>query len=337
MKANTLESLLTAAMQRKQKVLITGAPGVGKTHIVQQAAAKAGSELHIFYPSISDPIDAKGFPMILEGNPEFVPFGELRSVLEAIKAGKKVAIFLDDLGQGTPAVQASYMSLIDRLNGLCAIIAATNRRTDKAGVTGILEPVKSRFTTIVSLEVDADSWSSWAVDHNIETAVLAFIRFRPDLLHQFTATQDIVNQPCPRTWAALSTLIDMTRALPMDAQLECYTGAVGQGAAAEFAAFMRVYASMPSLDGILLDPASAPIPSDLSTLYAVSVGLASKATEGNFDRVAQYANRLDSEGRSEFAVLMLRDAVRRNSKVCNTASFIQLASGKLGKLISGTN
>ena len=66
--------------------------------------------------------------------------------------------FLDDLGQAPMSVQAAAMQLIlaRRINGFkisdkVIFMAATNRREDKAGVTGILEPVKSRFAWIVEL------------------------------------------------------------------------------------------------------------------------------------------------------------------------------------------
>ncbi len=73
-------------------------------------------------------------------------------------ATKLTACFIDDLGQATPAVQAAAMQLIlartlngHRVSDHVVFIAATNRRTDRAGVSGILEPVKSRFATLVEL------------------------------------------------------------------------------------------------------------------------------------------------------------------------------------------
>jgi hypothetical protein len=40
-----------------------------------------------------------------------------------------------------------------------SFVAASNRRQDKAGVTGILEPVKSRFATILEVSPDLDDWT----------------------------------------------------------------------------------------------------------------------------------------------------------------------------------
>src|SRR3990167_9648187 len=179
MRAKDLTTLLEAAIRERLNVLIVGAPGLGKTQIEAQAAKQAKALNFVFHPSISDPTDAKGMPWLTtngdgKAQADFVPFGELQGVLDAIAEKLPCAVFLDDLGQATPATQASYMSLMDRLRGECAVIAATNRRVDRAGVSGLLEPVKSRFHTIVNFEANLEDWVTWALDHDIAPELIAF-------------------------------------------------------------------------------------------------------------------------------------------------------------------
>ncbi len=88
--------------------------------------------------------------------------------------------------------------------------------------------------------------------------------------------------------------------------LEVFTGAVGEGAAVEFYSFLDMYASLPSLDAILLDPSNAPVPEKPAALFAVSTGLARKATPQNLERITRYYARLPKE----FDVLGMRDALR---------------------------
>ena len=114
---------------------------------------------------MNDPTDYKGLPALPRpGDTEatFIPFGELS---RAINATRPTVWFFDDLGQASPAVQAACMQLVlaRRINGhalpdCITFVACTNRRADRAGVSGILEPVKSRFVSIVNLEPDIDSW-----------------------------------------------------------------------------------------------------------------------------------------------------------------------------------
>ena len=42
--------------------------------------------------------------------------------------------------------------------------------------------------------------------------------------------------------------------VPAEAEYECFKGAVGEGAAAEFVGFMRIYRKLPNPDAILMNP-----------------------------------------------------------------------------------
>lgn len=340
MKPSQLLTLLSHSIQARLPVLIVGAPGVGKTSIVEQAAEVAGCDLVVSHPAVADPTDAKGFPWAEKGakNATFLPFGETARVLESTEP---TVWFLDDLGQATPAVQASYMPwlLARRVNGHelpehVTLLAATNRRTDRAGVTGVLEPVKSRFTTIVELAADLDEWCQWALQQSfIPPEQVAFLRFKPELLCAFEATADLVNSPVPRTWENAGRIL--SAGLPKLVEQEALAGAVGAGAATELLSFVRMFRELPSVDGILMDPDAGEIPTQTSVLYAVCTALASRATEENFGRVARYAERLYDAGHGDFAALTLRDSARRTPEVLQTPAFVQLASGELGQLIGG--
>ena len=360
MRPSDVSKLLASLIKARLPVLLVGAPGVGKTALVQQAAKEAGNDLYCSFPALEDPTDAKGFPWVsAEADyADFKPFGTLYKVLTS----KKPCVwFLDDLGQGAPMVQASYLQWLlargmngRRLPDHVTILAATNRRTDRAGVQGILEPVKSRFASIVNVEPNLDDLCQWAIKRGSwSPSSIAFLRFRPELMHQFTPTLDIVNSPCPRTWDHADKILKLN--LPPSVELAAVQGAVGEGPGAERLAFERIYRELPSLDAILVDPDSAQIPETPATLYAVSVGLASRATEGNFGRVARYAERLREHrcaahkgGLGEFGVLLVRDAIRRHNvvktvsgrevvtnKLASTAAFIELMSSEIGKLIAG--
>jgi len=343
MKLNAVHNVLVAAIKAHANVLLVSKPGIGKTEIQDASARIAKAQNFIMRPSVSDPTDFKGFPMVIDGIPSFVPFDELKNVFDAIMDKVLCTLFLDDLGQAPNSVQAGAMQLMDRLKGKVAVIAATNNRTDRAGVQGLLEPVKSRFATIINVESDVDTFTNHLIDNGAAYGldddaiidIVSFIRLRPDLLHQFVPTQDLVNQPCPRTWVAGIGKIIMLR-LPLPDELECFKGAIGEGPAAEFTAFRRVRADMPNLDNILIDPRKSLIPEKPSVLYAVATGLATKVNASNFSRYLSYLQRLYDDSKGEFAAMSIRDALRRNKALVNTADFTKMITGTdLGKLISG--
>lgn len=334
-----LSALLARTIPAGMPVLITGAPGIGKSDIVAQAATAAKAKLILSHPVVADPTDAKGLPWAEKGAAQatFLPFGELA---EAISAKDPTVWFLDDLGQAAPAVQASYMQLLlaRRVNGhalpdCVTFIAATNRRTDRAGVSGILEPVKSRFGTIVELGISLDDWVNWAFDHEVGEDLIAFLRFRPELLCKFTATADLTNSPMPRTWAAVDKITKLN--LSHDIEQLAITGAVGEGAAVERLAFMKMMKLLPDLDGIVKNPDSTKIPTEPAVLYAVVTGLAGRVTVRNFKAIAHYASRLTEAQHGEFATLLMRDVVRREPGVMQSPEFVKIANSELGQLIYG--
>ncbi len=335
-----LTAILTGYFGIREPVLVTGAPGIGKSDIIAAAAAAAGMDLLISHPVTADPTDAKGLPWPVPGSDHatFLPFGDL---YQAINATRPTVWFLDDLGQASPAVQASFMQLLlaRRVNGhalpdCVTFAAATNRRKDRAGVSGILEPVKSRFGTIVELEPDIDAWGTWALAHGVSPMLVAHLRNRPERLCDFQPTADLTQSPSPRTWAKLAKAESLK--LPADIELQAFNGAVGEGDAGEYITYRAMYRNLVNVDSILLDPSRAKIPTAVSELYAICTGLAYRANESNFPRISTYAERLMTEAdRGEFAALMVRDCRRRDEKVEYTDAYIRLHAGPFGQLISG--
>ncbi len=321
MTPKALTAHLATSLPKKRKTLIKGPPGIGKSDIVEQACAAAGAELIISHPAVSDPTDYKGMPAITTNGTEahFLPFGDLNAL---IKATKPTVCFLDDIGQAPHGVQAALMQLIlaRRVNGHAisdqvVFLGATNDTSHRAGVNSILEPVKSRWDTIVELKPDLDDWCAWALGPGqMPAEIVGFIRFRPNLLNDFQPSRELTNSPSPRTVAACGRWVrdGIT-------DLEVLSGAVGQGFAAEFLGFLSIYRSLPSIDQILLDPANAPVPKEPAALHAVSTALVRKFTKANANRVFTYAARLPKE----FEACLVLDGQRHNQELVHTREFTE--------------
>lgn len=326
MNSTQLTNFLQFAIQNKFPVMITGKPGIGKTSIVEQASEAAGADLIVSHPVVSDPTDYKGLPFPgTDGTAHFLPFGELNRL---IQAEKPTVFFLDDLGQAPSSVQAGCMNLIlaRRINGhivspYVTFMAATNRREDKAGVNGILEPVKSRFCSIIGLEVNTDDWVRWALNNNMPVELISFIRFRPATLEEFTASKDMTNSATPRTVAQAGRL--QAAGLAKDLEFEVFKGAAGEAFAAEYTGFLRTFRNLPDIDAIILAPETAPVPDDAAVLYAISGALAHHANTQNLAPIIKYLNRLPGE----IAVATMKDTVTRNAQeITSTKAFLDWAA-----------
>ena len=316
-----LSQLLKTVIQNRLQILIKSQPGCGKSDIVAQVSSECGVHLVIMHPAVSDPTDFKGMPAMVNGAALFVPFGDLDKL---IQAKTRTVCFLDDIGQAAPSVQAALMQLVlarqvngTRISEEVCFVGATNDTTHMAGVSGMIEPLKSRWHSIVTLDPDSDAWSTWGLDNGMPSWEIAFIRSRPQLLSDFKPTKELRNSPSPRGWAAVGTWYNLGVQ-----DLDVWTGAVGEGAAVEAIGFLEMQGSLPSLDAIILDPDGSPIPEKSGGKFCVSAGLARKASALNFGRIMQYAERLPIE----FQTTLIKDAIRLNKALTQTQPFIVWAT-----------
>lgn len=316
MKASQIKRSLLSAIAAKRPTFIWGSPGIGKSQVVAQVAKEIGVCLTDVRVALLDPVDLRGLPSIKDGkttwlSPDFLPVD-----------GKGI-LFFDELNAGVPLVQAaSYQLVTDRKLGEYTlpegwiVFAAGNKETDRAITSRMSTALASRFAHL-TFEVDLNDWVDWALSFGIEVEVVAFIRFRPGLLHSFDPAKNEKSFPCPRTWEFVS---DFLKVKPdKDIEFELFSGIVGEGAAAEFFGFLKMYRELPDLDAILMDPKGSKVPEDPAALYAVAGGLARKSSPDNFNRVIQYADRLPVE----FSVLMVRDSVKLNAEVAKTKAFVE--------------
>lgn len=322
-----LKESIKHAIKHNLPLLIKGAPGVGKTDIMKQACKETDTELIISHPVVSDPTDYKGLPFPNPDGKEahFLPFGELNKLLQA---DKPTVFFMDDLGQASISVQAAAMQLIlgRQINGFnvsdhVVFMAATNRRQDKAGVAGILEPVKSRFASIIELTPTHEDWIQWALKEGVNERVIAFVKTKPDILFAFEATSDLVNTPSPRTIVNASKIIDTVKD-DLILRDELVAGAAGEGFAAEYAAYERVYDKIPSIDEIMHDPENAIIPEGhhLDRLFAISVMCSNYMNAENYEQLYKYVSRLPRD--FEFAV-HTDASYRDNSIIDDSLGFLK--------------
>jgi hypothetical protein len=179
-------------------------------------------------------------------------------------------------------------------------------------------PLANRFLH-VEFEVDLEEWVTWALEQNIQTEIIAFLRFRPELIHQFDPQKNEKAFPTPRSWEFVSKMLPY---LAKDIEYEMLRGTVGEGAATELVGFLKVWRNLPNPDIILMNPDQAQVPDDPATLYAICGALARKASPQTIQRIIKYANRLPSE----FSVLLVRDSVKQSPTVVNSRAFIEWAS-----------
>jgi hypothetical protein len=318
MKPSSLVKALNVTLDARRPAFVWGAVGVGKSDIVDQTAKDRKVELRDVRLALMDPVDIKGFPVpdLAKKQMSWLPADWLPT------KGKGI-LFFDEMNSAPQSVQASaYQLILNRAIGnykLPAgwdIIAAGNRTGDRSVVHAMPAALANRFVHL-DLEPDLTEWCTWAVGAGISTDIVAFIRFRANLLHNYEAVKNPRAFATPRTWAFMDKMYETTKRMPADVRLNLYSGTVGEGPAGEFVAFVDIIRDLPSIDEILTRPTEVPVPTRPATKYAVMTGLARAVTIKNFDKAMEFVNRVDLE----FQVLFMRDALAINDAVTGTAAF----------------
>ena len=318
MKPSDLTLALETAIRAKRPAMVWSNPGLGKSKIMQQTAARLGRRFFDLRLTGRDAVDVLGLPYTEKGLTRWAR----PAMLPTEKDGPCV-LFLDEINRASQMMlNAGLQMVLDHRIGEhelpadCVVTAAGNPESDP-GVVRMSSAMKLRFVHL-DLEPDNDDWSSWAVGAGIEPVVIAFLRFRPEFLHRFDPKARV--SPNPRSWEFISQIV----AENPDPRIEhaLFTGAIGEATAVEFSGFRRLFRELPQIDAILLEPHKTKVPTEPSVLYAISAALARRASEQNIGRVLTYLERMPVE----YNVLAVKMAVgRQNGHISATPEFTKWA------------
>lgn len=260
--------LLNVAIVRP--VFIWGAPGIGKSSIVESFARSLGLECVSLLGSQLAPEDIIGVPQIVDNKSIFCP-------PRSIARDKPYCLFLDELNACSQEVQKAFYSLINekRIGEYCLpegsiVIGAGNRAQDSA----IVKPMSSALINRmfhVELIASARDWLSWAMENEIHEYIVEYIGLRPDhLWSQPPKTEEPFSTP--RSWHMLSDALKSYGKDITEEQLSVVAnGCLTPSHATQFKAFIKQIRNRYALSAIISGEQRWPSdPKDRDTLYFLS-------------------------------------------------------------------
>ena len=248
-------------------VFIWGAPGIGKSSVVQQFASAIGLPCVSLLGSQLAPEDLIGVPQIEDGVSRFCPPA-------SIARKESYCLFLDELNACSHEVQKAFYSLIHErrigeymLPPGSIVIGAGNRSQDSAIVKPMSSALLNRMVH-VHLKVSVREWIEWAERTNIHPLVLDYIRLRADHLWSQPPKHE---EPfsSPRAWHMVSDAMHSYGGKLTQSDLEVIAfGCLSPSHAGQFKAFNKQLKSRFQLETILKgDVGWPPRPEDRDLLY----------------------------------------------------------------------
>lgn len=284
-------------------VFIWGAPGIGKSAIVQDFADSLGLDCVSLLGSQLAPEDIIGVPWIQDGFSQFCP-------PRSIARPEPYVLFLDELNACSSEVQKAFYSLIHErrigdyhLPEGSIVVGAGNRAQDNA----ITRPMSSALVNRmfhVELTASPRLWLEWAAQNGIHPYVYDYIASRPDHLW---AKPPKSEEPfsTPRSWHMLSDAIQSCGPeISEDSLRILAAGCLCPRHATSFLAYIRQIRSQYALDKILSGEQPWPgKPEERDVLYFLAQSLRARLVK----ELPMERSRLSGESRT--LVLQAKDRI----------------------------
>lgn len=265
------ELLLQVGLVRP--VFIWGAPGIGKSAIVEQFAAELGLPCVCLTGSQLAPEDLIGVPQIVNGTSVFCP-------PRCLVQKEPFCLFLDELNACSLEVQKAFYSLIlERRIGEyhlpdgSIVVGAGNRMQDNA-ITRQLPSALINRMVHVELRPSSRVWLEWAAENGIHPYVYDYLCARPDhLWSQPPKTEEPYSSP--RSWHMLSDALYGCGASVSEQQLSVLAyGALSSAHATQFLSFCKQIRTKYMLSKLLSGVQRWPdAPEDRDVLYFLAQSL----------------------------------------------------------------
>ena len=356
----TLAMLIDVSYDTKTPLCCIGTTGIGKSQLVREKAIQKAKQLNREFVdwnkaskekkleildtppkyfllidkrlSEFDPSDLRGIPNLENKN-----YSDWKAPLwlyAICRKGIAGFLFFDEMNLAPPSIQsAAYQLINDReldempLSSEIGIITAGNRIEDKANVYDMAKPLQNRFIHCDLAPPHIDDWTLWAMKHNVDARIMAFLKFKPSYLFKFVPDSKDRAFGTPRSWGEFCDRLikDKPSSNENERRLikKLVSTAVGNGTAIEFTAFLKLQDKI-NLNEIISKPELAKTIVEKDLLYSL-LSLVAEWYRKNYkkpdlEKVLKIATNVDAE----FGILMMKfvkechpNSFERNAPKCD--------------------
>ena len=316
---------LIKTIANSRTVLLQGHMGEGKSSILGELGRDLRETHTAFYfdcttkdlgditiPKLKEiMVDDEGQEFV-----RYVPNEEL-----GLHLGKPIILMIDEYGKANRAVQNSMLRLMlerklgsHTLHPDSLVFATTNLGSE--GVGDILLPHARNRLVVVRLRKSTNiEWlENWAVNNGVDHTLMAWVKDNPQICHSHEdVTRPEDNQyifhpkearaafVTKRSLHAASDILKKREHLDDITLTSALMGTIGERAAMDLMAFVKVSDQLPSLESIKKTPKEAKVPESPAAICMVVYRTLACIDRDWIDAWMDYLPRLDREAQGLFA------------------------------------
>ena len=311
---------LIHATGHKRTTLAQGHMGTGKSSLLRMLSVALPTHTPCYFDCTTKDLGDITLPRIAEAGADaaFVSYATNEEL--GAHHGGPIILMIDEYGKANPSVKNALLRLmLERKIGSYTlhpdsiIFATTNLGAE--GVGDLLPPhARNRITVVTARKPSNMEWIEWGINNGVDHSLLGWCKDNPQLFHSFDDYKNPDDNPyifhpkqqraafvTPRSLEAASDILKERHQFDDQTTTAALMGTVGERAAMDLMAFVKMSDQLPSLDSIKKDPLLAKVPTSAAAVCMVVYRTLATIEKDWVDAWMTYMDRLDTEAQGMFA------------------------------------
>lgn len=318
------------------RFFLRGEPGIGKSSIMAALERHFGDAyVYAYFDCAQKDLGDIAMPMPNRDLKvtEYFPNAALQ-----LQTGKPVVIMLDEFTKAPQPVQNMLHPLLEPRNPRLGdiplpegsiVFLTGNMASDGVG-DNIKAHTLNRVTTVTVRKPSADEWLAWAVNHNIDPVVMAWVNQFPHAMSSYLeGDQDgnpyIFNPKkmqgafvSPRSLQLVSQITSQRDQLTANSLLAAMIGQIGESGARDMHAFVEYQDQLPTWEAITTTPKKAKLPDSPGACAVMVFSAVAKVDRATITPVMEYIERMEAEWQAVFAINIAKNPIKNNIAFTST-------------------
>ena len=332
------------AVGHLRTILVQGHMGTGKSSLLKTLTRDLPDHIPCYFDCTTKDLGDLMLPRIaaLESGDSYVSYAPNEEL--GVHHKRPVIVMLDEYGKANPAVKQGLTAfMLERRLGAyklhpdSIVFCTTNLGAEGVGDL-LVGHQRNRISVVTARKPSNMEWIEWGINNEIDHTLLGWCKDNPQLFHTFEEVKDPDENPyifhprstraafvTPRSLEAASDILKARMHMDDQTVTAMLMGTIGDRAAMDLMAFVKLSDQLPSLDSIKKDPMTAKVPESAAAVCMVVYRTLATLERDWIDNWMVYMGRLDKEAQGMFANGVRSPKYSKQSMVMTNRKFTDWA------------